>query len=89
MQTVMERIDGVEAWMVQYMADLLDIPGPSVDVLKTFDRFGLDSTATVSFTSDLGRWLGVKLDTAIMIENDTIKAVAQFIRAQHGATARA
>ena len=89
MQTVMERIDGVEAWMVQYMAELLDIPGQSVDVLKTFDRFGLDSTATVSFTSDLGRWLGVKLDTAIMIENDTIKAVAQFIRAQHGATASA
>ncbi len=87
MQNVIERVDGVEAWMVQYMADLLDIPQADVDVTRPFDQFGLDSTATVAFTSDLGRWLGVKLDTRIMIENDDIRSVAGQIRATHGKAA--
>ena len=73
--------------MVAYLADLLDIPPTAVDVNRTFDQFGLDSTATVAFTSDLGRWLGAKLDTRVMLENDTIRAVATFVGAQSGKTA--
>lgn len=73
--------------MVGYMADLLDIPAATVDVNRTFDQFGLDSTATVAFTSDLGRWLGVKLDTRVMLENDTIRAVATYVGAQGGKAA--
>lgn len=87
MQSVTDRSTEVEGWMVAYMADLLDIPATAVDVNRTFDQFGLDSTATVAFTSDLGRWLGTKLDTRVMLENDTIKAVAAHIQKQHGAAA--
>lgn len=75
--------------MVAYMADLLDIPATAVDVSRTFDQFGLDSTATVAFTSDLGRWLGVKLDTRVMLENDTIRAVSAYIHSLHGKAATA
>ena len=87
MQSVTERSTGVESWMVAYMADLLDIPPTTVDVSRTFDQFGLDSAATVAFTSDLGRWLGVKLDTKVMLENDTIKAVSAYVLKQHGQAA--
>jgi acyl carrier protein len=87
MQSAMERIDGAEGWMVAYMADLLDIPAAQIDVTKPFDQFGLDSTATVAFTSDLGRWLGIKLDTRIMVDNDDIRSVAGQIRKDHGRAA--
>lgn len=87
MQSATERSTEVESWMVAYLADLLDIPATSVDVNRTFDKFGLDSTATVAFTSDLGRWLGVKLDTRVMLENDSIKAVAAYIQQHHGKAA--
>ena len=87
MQSVTDRSTEVEGWMVAYMADLLDIPPTAVDVNRTFDQFGLDSTATVAFTSDLGRWLGAKLDTRVMLDNDTIQAVAAHIQKQHGAAA--
>ena len=89
MQNVIERIDGAEAWMVAYIADLLDIPPGKVDADKAFDHFGLDSTATVAFTSDLGRWLGIKLDSRIMIENDSIRAVSQHLRGLQGKAALA
>jgi acyl carrier protein len=84
MTIAMERIDGVEAWMVGYIADLLDIPASEVDVTRPFDQFGLDSAATVAFASDLGRWLGVKIDSKVMIEHDDIGAVARYLRATHG-----
>jgi acyl carrier protein len=87
MQSVMDRSTEVESWMVAYLADLLDIPANEVAVDRTFDQYGLDSTATVAFTSDLGRWLGVKLDTRVMLENDTIKAVAAYVLQHHGKTA--
>lgn len=82
-----ERIDGVEGWMVAYLADLLDIPVAEVDASRPFDQFGLDSAATVAFTSDLGRWLGVKLDTRLMIEQETIRDVAGFLRETYGRAA--
>jgi acyl carrier protein len=87
MQSAMDRSAEVESWMVGYLADLLDIPASDVVVTRTFDQYGLDSTATVAFTSDLGRWLGVKLDTRVMLENDSIKAVAEYIRKNHGKAA--
>lgn len=84
MQIETQRINDAEHWMVQYLADLLDIPPSDVDVTRSFDQFGLDSAATVAFTSDMSRWLGIKLDTRIMIENETIRSVAAHIQSSYG-----
>lgn len=84
MQDVKQRIDEVQDWMAQYIADILDIKRSDVDVKRSFDQYGLDSAATVAFTSDLGRWLGVTLDTRIMIENEDISAVADHLRKSYG-----
>ncbi len=82
-----ETIDSkeqVQAWMVAYLVDLFDISPEEVDVSMPFDQYGLDSAATVAFTSDLGHWLGVKLDSRLMIEHDTVEAVARHIGTTHG-----
>ena len=82
-----ETIDSreqVQAWMVAYLVDLFDISPDEVDVSMPFDQYGLDSAATVAFTSDLGNWLGVKLDSRLMIEHDTVEAVARHIGTAHG-----
>lgn len=89
MDAIVDRASGVESWMVAYLADLLDIPADEVDVTEPFDRLGLDSAAAVSFTSDLGKWLGTELDPTLMFENETIRAVAGHIAETHGETARA
>ncbi len=84
MNSSIDRIDRVESWMVAYMADLLDIPEHEVDVTRPFDHFGLDSVAAVVFASDLEKWLGIDLDTSLMIENENIQLVVQYIRENHG-----
>jgi acyl carrier protein len=74
----------VRAWMVAYLADLLDIPQDQVDVAQPFEQYGLDSAATVAFTSDLSNWLGTKLDSRLMVECDSVEAVVRRIGAVHG-----
>lgn len=74
----------VRAWMVAYLVDLLDIPQDQVDVTQPFEQYGLDSAATVAFTSDLSTWLGIKLDSRLMVECDSIEAVVRRIGEMHG-----
>ena len=76
----------VQAWMVAYMADLLDIPQENVDVTLPFEQYGLDSAATVAFTSDLGHWINQKLDSRLMVEFENIDSVAGHVAEQHGAS---
>jgi len=73
----------VQAWMVAYMADLLDIPQENVDVTLSFEQYGLDSAATVAFTSDLGIWINTKLDSRLMVEYDTIQTVSGHVGDAH------
>lgn len=79
MDASVDRASRVESWMVAYLADLLDIPADEVDVTEPFDRLGLDSAAAVSFTSDLGKWIGTELDLTLMFENDTIRTAAHHV----------
>ncbi len=82
-----DTISGTEqlqAWMIAYLVDLFDIRPDEVDITLPFDQYGLDSAATVAFTSDLGNWLGVRLDSRLMIEHETVQAVARHISAAHG-----
>lgn len=75
-----DRAREAEEWITSYLADLLDIPPAEVDKTIPFDQLGLDSAATVSFASDLGRWLGVRLDSRVLFEFDTVQAVARHLR---------
>lgn len=74
------NLDSIEAWMKDYLADLLDVPANDIDPTQPFEQMGLDSAASVAFTSDLGSWMGISLDSDLMVDQDNINAVAAFIR---------
>lgn len=76
---IIESVTRVQAWMVSYLGNLLDIPHENVDVTLAFDQYGLDSAATVAFTSDLGHWLETKLDSRLMVDHNSIQAVSNYV----------
>jgi acyl carrier protein len=80
MNMMADRLMGAEDWARNYLAELLDVAPAEIDADQPFERFGLDSAATVAFASDMGRWLGVKLDSRILFEYDTISAVSAHLR---------
>ncbi|MBD2626299.1 acyl carrier protein [Trichormus variabilis] len=69
----------ISTWLVSYMSDLLEIEPDEVDVETTFARFGLDSSAAVILTGDLGTWLGKEIEPTVMYDYPTIAKLAEYV----------
>jgi acyl carrier protein len=75
--------EAVKQWLVTYIADLMEFEPSEVNPRLPLGRYGLDSTAAVALTGDLGSWLGCDIDPRLMYEHKTIEALANFVTANH------
>ncbi|WP_224361034.1 acyl carrier protein [Hyalangium versicolor] len=71
----------VQQWLVTYIADLLEFEPSEVNPKLPLGRYGLDSTAAVALTGDLGQWLGCEINPKLLYEYKTIEALAEFVTA--------
>ena len=69
----------VQEWLVNYLSELLEISPDKIDVKKSFERYGLDSSAAIFLTGDLGDWLGKDLDPTLIYDYSTIAALAEHL----------
>ena len=78
---VVRDTERIEAWLVDYLARLLDLAPDAISVLDSFQEFGLDSAAAVGLTGDLGRWLGRKLEPTMAYDYPTIGSLSAHLAA--------
>lgn len=69
----------IQAWIVSYIAELLEVDLDEIDVTIPFDRYGLDSLAAVGMSGDLEVWLECELDATLLYDYPTIEALAQHL----------
>ncbi|MDJ0569454.1 MAG: acyl carrier protein [Pleurocapsa sp. MO_192.B19] len=69
----------IQAWIISYLAQMLEVNSDDIDIATPFDRYGLDSSAAVGMTGDLEDWLNVKLDPTLMYDYPTIEALTQYL----------
>ena len=69
----------IQAWIVLYLADLLEVDSDEIEVTIPFDRYGLDSSAAVGLTGDLEDWLGCELDPTLLYDYPTVEALVQHL----------
>ena len=74
----------VQAWLIAYLARLLDIDPREVDAATPLERYGLDSAAAVALTGDLAKWLGVDLEPDLIRGRPTINGVARQVVQEFG-----
>ena len=67
----------IQAWIVAYLADLLEVDSDEIEVTIPFDRYGLDSSAAVGLTGDLEDWLGCELDPTLLYDYPTVEALVK------------
>lgn len=72
----------IQAWVVNYLADLLEVEPEEVDTAIPFDRFGLDSSAAVGLTGDLADWLGCEVDPTLLYDYPTIESLVKHLSTQ-------
>ena len=66
----------IQNWIVNYVAELLEVNPNSIDVTISFDRYGLDSSATIGITGELEDWLGTKINPTLLYDYPTVEALA-------------
>ncbi len=69
----------LEDWLARYLARLLRARDAVIDVETPFAQYGLDSTAAVGLSADLGDLLGQDLADDLAYRFPTIRALAQHL----------
>jgi acyl carrier protein len=78
-QTKQLTVTDVQAWLVSYLSQLLEINPDEINATTDFDRYGLDSSAAIGLTSDFGNWLGFELDPTLTYDYPTIETLAGHV----------
>jgi acyl carrier protein len=71
----------ITQWLRGYICEVLAIPVEKVDVDASFQQMGLDSSAAVGMTGDLGEWLRCDIDAAAAYDHPSIRALARAVAA--------
>ena len=69
----------IKLWLVDYLAELLDLPKDEINTTVEFERLGLDSSSAVAMTGDLEDWLGVRIDTTAAYDFSTVEKLAEYL----------
>ncbi|MGV2826970.1 acyl carrier protein [Myxosarcina sp. GI1(2024)] len=69
----------IQTWIVNYVAELLEVKPDKINVKIPFDRYRLDSSAAVGLAGDLGTWLDRELEPTLLYDYPTIKALTQHL----------
>ena len=77
----MQTIDAaaIQAWLLEYLSQLLEIDLAEIDIQHSFDSYGLDSSSTIALTAYLEDWLGFELDPTLLYEHPTIEQLSQYL----------
>lgn len=66
-------------WLVDKLAQRLQVPPEQIDVDQYFDEFKLDSTEALILAGELENWLGHEIETTAIWYHPTINELAKFI----------
>ncbi|MEO1375582.1 MAG: acyl carrier protein [Cyanobacteria bacterium J06635_10] len=72
----------IQAWLVSYLAEMLEIEPVEVDITLEFNDYGLDSSAAVGITGDLEEWLERELEPTLLYDYPTIESLAQHLASE-------
>ncbi len=73
----------IQTWIVEYISNLLEVDPKSIKLSLSFDRYGLDSSATIALTSDLSDWLNREIDPTITYDYPTIELLSTYLSLDH------
>ena len=69
----------IQGWLVDYLAQELEIQPEAIDITVTFERYGLDSSTAIVLTGELQDWLGCQLEPELLFDYQTIAELTQYI----------
>jgi acyl carrier protein len=72
----------IRGWLLSYLAALLQMPPDEISAGDPLAEYGLDSSAAVGLSGDLGLWLGLKLEPDLLYRYPTVDALTAFLTSE-------
>ncbi|NET58428.1 MAG: acyl carrier protein [Symploca sp. SIO2E6] len=72
----------IQAWLIPYIAEVLEMEADKVNVTMPFESYGLDSSEAIGLTGDLEEWLGAEIDPNLLYNYPTIEALANHLASE-------
>ncbi len=69
----------IRDWLVDQLAERLNVEPSEIDVREPLARYGLDSAVAVALASELELWLGRRVTPLLVYEHPTIETLAHFL----------
>ena len=69
----------IQAWIVERVSHLTNVPAAEVDPCDPLTRYGLDSVALIAVATDLETWLSYRFRENPLDAHPTIEALARFL----------
>jgi len=66
----------IEAWLIQRLADELELDPSEIDRSVPVDRYGLDSRTAASLSGELEDWLGRRVAATVLWEHPTVEKLS-------------
>ena len=69
----------IKTWIVNYVAEIIEVKPDVIDITIPFDRYGVDSSLVIQMSGDLAEWLQIEVDPTLIYDYPTIKSLAQHL----------
>lgn len=73
----------VERWLVERIAEMVELEPSEIDVRIPFEHYGLDSRSVTSMAGELEESLGFELPATLLWDYPTIAEVAEFLAEEY------
>jgi 8-amino-7-oxononanoate synthase len=69
----------IEGWLIDKLAELLEIEPHEINVQENFSEYGLDSVEAINLSGELERFLGCRLSPTLLWDYQTIADLAEYL----------
>ena len=74
----------IQAWLLSYLSELLEIDPNAIETNDSLASYGLDSTGAVGLVGDLAEWLDLQLGAELLYSYPTIESLTGYLVAKRG-----
>ena len=74
-----KTVEDIQAWLVNYFVEILEIPAEEIDREVNFEDYGLDSEVAITLTGDLEEWLGKKINPTLVYNYTNIESISKYL----------
>ena len=71
--------EAIEGWLIDKIADSLEIKPHEIDTSKDFADYGLDSVEAINISGELENYLGCRLSPTLLWDYQNIEALARYL----------